>query len=358
MKPTSAHALFWLFLLTAVHTPLMANSCPTVVFKDSIVTGVTNEVGSPPKATSIEDSLLITIENPVAPDSNNQIEAGDLHLYLGFNQINLNPIECGCLKNTDTNGLLTCRFVLDHINRSEDEGWKKLLHSRKDDEWIKTSAKVSVGPSEGPVLKTKGGTILSFSLINQVLGGWAAFGLIATFGLFIYLVKNSNILRDAQPDPSSPNPSVTPSTQPRPWSLARCQMAFWFFLVLSSVIFLSLLFAEPFSAIPASILGLMGISSGTFLFAEVINPANQPNAVSPSAAVSQGFLTDILSDQTGVALHRFQLATWTVVLGSMFVAEVIGDLKMPDFDTTLLGLMGISAGTYIGFKIPSAPKPQ
>jgi hypothetical protein len=27
---------------------------------------------------------------------------------------------------------------------------------------------------------------------------------------------------------------------------------------------------------------------------------------------------------------------------------------MPDFNSTVLGLMGISAGTYIGFKIPSA----
>jgi hypothetical protein len=25
---------------------------------------------------------------------------------------------------------------------------------------------------------------------------------------------------------------------------------------------------------------------------------------------------------------------------------------MPEFDTTLLGLMGISSGTYIGFKFP------
>jgi hypothetical protein len=27
---------------------------------------------------------------------------------------------------------------------------------------------------------------------------------------------------------------------------------------------------------------------------------------------------------------------------------------MPDFSTNLLGLMGISAGTYLGFKIPEA----
>jgi hypothetical protein len=29
---------------------------------------------------------------------------------------------------------------------------------------------------------------------------------------------------------------------------------------------------------------------------------------------------------------------------------------MPDFSATLLGLMGISSGTYIGFKASDAPK--
>jgi hypothetical protein len=35
---------------------------------------------------------------------------------------------------------------------------------------------------------------------------------------------------------------------------------------------------------------------------------------------------------------------------------VFSQLAMPDFSATLLGLMGISSGTYIGFKIPDAPK--
>jgi hypothetical protein len=28
---------------------------------------------------------------------------------------------------------------------------------------------------------------------------------------------------------------------------------------------------------------------------------------------------------------------------------------MPDFDNTLLALMGVSSGTYLGFKIPEKP---
>jgi hypothetical protein len=71
---------------------------------------------------------------------------------------------------------------------------------------------------------------------------------------------------------------------------------------------------------------------------------------------SEGFLLDILRDETGVSFHRFQMAAWTVVLGFVFVISVYRSLAMPDFSATLLGLMGISAGTYIGFKIPDPPK--
>jgi hypothetical protein len=71
---------------------------------------------------------------------------------------------------------------------------------------------------------------------------------------------------------------------------------------------------------------------------------------------SQGLLRDILSDESGVSFHRFQMAAWTVVLGFIFVNAVYRDLAMPDFSATMLGLMGISAGTYIGFKIPNPAK--
>jgi hypothetical protein len=37
----------------------------------------------------------------------------------------------------------------------------------------------------------------------------------------------------------------------------------------------------------------------------------------------------------------------------MFVTNVYSQLAMPQFSATLLGLLGISAGTYVGGKIPS-----
>ena len=80
----------------------------------------------------------------------------------------------------------------------------------------------------------------------------------------------------------------------------------------------------------------------------------QVQALSPVAAtgVSRGFISDLLSDSSGYSFHRFQIFAWTIVLGIMFISSVYNRLSMPEFSATLLGLMGISSGTYIGFKFP------
>jgi hypothetical protein len=70
------------------------------------------------------------------------------------------------------------------------------------------------------------------------------------------------------------------------------------------------------------------------------------------AGASRGFFTDILSDAGGVSFHRFQIVAWTLALGAIFLGQVFNYLLLPDFDSTLLALTGISAGTYLGFKIP------
>jgi hypothetical protein len=75
-------------------------------------------------------------------------------------------------------------------------------------------------------------------------------------------------------------------------------------------------------------------------------------AADSSPTVSSGFLRDILSDSSGYSFHRFQIFAWTIVLGIIFMSSVYNNLTMPEFSPTLLGLMGLSAGTYIGFKFP------
>ena len=45
-----------------------------------------------------------------------------------------------------------------------------------------------------------------------------------------------------------------------------------------------------------------------------------------------------------------------IVLGVVFAWAVYRDMSMPEFDASLLTLMGISSGTYVGFKWPEKPK--
>ena len=46
------------------------------------------------------------------------------------------------------------------------------------------------------------------------------------------------------------------------------------------------------------------------------------------------------------------MLVWTVVVFFVFWGAVWNKLALPEFDNTLLALMGISAGAYLGFKFP------
>ena len=219
--------------------------------------------------------------------------------------------------------------------------------------------------------------------------------------LFVWLARASSIIRD--PWPELPPPQ-------RPYSLGRTQMAFWFFVVAVSYVLIWMITSD-LESLTESALGLIGISAATALSAAVAGSSKR-NAIkskpqnierektvlqeklndlgqqiascSPSTSLndlkreeaesnarliqvndeirdltavittrhSEGFVNDILTDADGVSLHRFQIVIWTILLGFIFDASIYKNLAMPEFSGTLLALMGISGGTYIGFKFP------
>ena len=66
---------------------------------------------------------------------------------------------------------------------------------------------------------------------------------------------------------------------------------------------------------------------------------------------------DLLTEEAGTYdFHRFQMLAWTLVLGAVFVAKVFTESTMPQFDSNLLLLMGISSGAYLGFKMAGPRK--
>jgi hypothetical protein len=86
------------------------------------------------------------------------------------------------------------------------------------------------------------------------------------------------------------------------------------------------------------------------LLAEGVTVTRQP------ATQKQSWISDILSDENGISFHRFQMLAWTLVLGAYFGVSIFKDYVMPEFDTQMLVLMGISSGTYLGFKLPEQAK--
>ncbi len=217
--------------------------------------------------------------------------------------------------------------------------------------------------------------------------------------------KSKSFLRDK--DTTAPD---------RPFSLGRVQMAFWFGLIWPAYVYIGLVTQDFSHIMTTTALVLMGISATTGLSAMLIDSDKQQQAAAlkaektaltqriidlqptvvaaaiaaaaPAAnlAAVPNFITvnndlqqaktrdqvvdyeltkvpttppsagtiidDLLRDATGISLHRLQIVIWTLTLGVVFVCGVCKNLVLPEFDTTLLTLMGISSGTYLGFKLP------
>jgi hypothetical protein len=259
------------------------------------------------------------------------------------------------------------------------EAWIALLSSH-----IKHKVGISVGPeNKSPFLSQAAFELRVFQwpwVISFIVF------LVFALGGFLYLAARSGVLREPGPTPSN--------GRPKAFSLARCQIAVWFFVILVSYIFI-LVITWDRNILSDSVLGLMGISAGTYLGAIMVDSSKRTDAQGQlpdlqaqlaqltalavptaddktkidalnnkikqlSAAVdpdeTHGLLVDILSDANGVSFHRFQMVAWTGVVVILFVKSVWTSLVLPELNGTLLGLMGISSGTYLGAKFPEQKK--
>lgn len=306
----------------------------------------------------------------------------------------------------------TLKFMLQRTEESR-EAWVRLLGRPKGT--VRRNIMVGVGTDERQ-LDVVPGAELTIDLVVFEIGPFivASVLLVVAIIAFWSLTKRSNIIRDS-------NPPQPPPGMKKPYSLARLQMAGWFFVVLASFLFIGVITGEY--GITDQALILIGIGTGTALGAAIIDAnrqetvdsdlakllpeqaelsatidslsiqrndlqqriASQPPGTADDVAkltalqvteatkqaelkvkdeiitdvkaklsspVSVGFIPDILTDAYGISFHRFQMFVWTIVLILLFLWGTFVSLAMPQFNTTLLALMGISSGTYLGFKIP------
>jgi hypothetical protein len=231
-----------------------------------------------------------------------------------------------------------------HLKRTTDntEAWSDLLGGPPIGRYFFVRpSRLSLGLQDASPIPT---TVRSF-MIERIDNFWFVAGVLLIGGMtlaLIQLTRKSDLLRAGGTAPVDEDGKELPKA----YSLARFQMAFWFALVISSYLFIWLITSAA-DTISTSVLILVGIGSGTALGAAVVD-AGKDRPAPPS----RGFWRDILSDPEGICFHRFQMFVWTLVLGIMFVSSVYYDLTMPEFNATLLAMQGISAGTYLGFKIP------
>lgn len=150
------------------------------------------------------------------------------------------------------------------------------------------------------------------------------------------------------------SPSILRESYNGVYSLGKSQMAFWGLLVILSFLGLWML-TGSMERIPPQVLALLGIS-GTTGLGSLLMTKSKLNGQTPRMSYSnwKKFLRDITDDGTGtgMSLQRLQVVAWTLILGMVFIRTVGKVMSMPEFSDTLLLLMGISNGLYLGFKFP------
>jgi len=162
-------------------------------------------------------------------------------------------------------------------------------------------------------------------------------------------------------------------------------LLWWTFIVLA--VFISIIMAS--GQIPTfnpSTLKLLGIGVLTTAAARIIDISDDEKFKTDVAAAatqalqgnaapipttlsrdqkSQGFWLDILSDKSGVSIHRLQAFIFNLVFGGWFIYKSIVSITaastktlatnidkiIPDIKDNNLILLGISAGTYVALKI-------
>jgi hypothetical protein len=183
-------------------------------------------------------------------------------------------------------------------------------------------------------------------------------------GLFLILAYYSNLLRDEISDPDAFDSNAKQIQQQHKWklmqtdapfSLTKVQFGIWTVIISATYIYLSLTKGDcADGSINKTALVLMGIFAGTAVASSIMdkNEIND-NRVRHQNAPSQGFFIDILSDDNGISLHRFQNFAWTIIAIAVYlykVSLVTTGCQMPELSDTLLALTGISSVTYLTLK--------
>ncbi len=147
---------------------------------------------------------------------------------------------------------------------------------------------------------------------------WALFAILTA--CIVLCDRKFNMLRDLS------------KASPRPYSFSRVQLAWWSVIIITAFTTIMLQTGHA-PNLHSSTLVLLGISAGTAAAARVIDLADQQNSLvfRHQDIKTTNFFLDLLSDQNGVSIQRFQALVFNVVFGIWFIASVLGNLGDPNY---------------------------
>lgn len=160
---------------------------------------------------------------------------------------------------------------------------------------------------------------------------------IAITGLL--LAFRSNILKDG-----------SEACDVKPYSFANTQLLWWTLIIVCTF---SMYYGEHLKMLELtrSSLILLGISLGTTTAAKIIdNTDKTTNAVRHQDKKGVNFIIDIISDENGISVHRFQAFVFNTIFGLIFLNYFFTEHKFIEFGDLELTLMGISSAAYLGLK--------
>lgn len=239
-----------------------------------------------------------------------------------------------------TTTLLTYRVTRDLTTAAARQNWKEVLVAANSGQPLA----ISTGLENGPAAQSR--ESVEFIVFRAGRLVWWFVAAVAGLVVFFVVAARTGALRDKEPA----GPEVTKPTE-RAFSLSRCQMALWTILTVYAYLFIWFLTGEYKATIPQSIVGLMGISLATFGTAAAVD-AEKAQRNRATVCKSEGLFKDLTTSAAGASLHRLQFEIWTLALAVVFVVTVWQTLAMPNFDATLLALMGATSGAYAGLKLP------
>lgn len=343
---------------------------------DPLAGKLTTADGTKPRVR-LGGSLTLSADSELAKSISKELVSatGTLTLYLDGVRIENLPVR----RLNEAGGTIEFEFVLKR-NAQDDENrkaWDALLQTQESYD-MDVDIAVGVGKTPQRLIDAEPNATLYVAEVEWIVTT-AVVALAILFGAFWLLIARSRMLRDEQTGF---------------FSLGKSQMAFWGILVVLTFIGVWIL-TGTMERIPPQALILLGISAGTGLSAVLIGRDDQAKRaatrqtrdkldveaqalktkqaggnITPAETVRldaiqaeikvidegleagqpKGFWRDIINDGRGTSFHRLQVVIWTLVLGAVFVGAVLQTISMPEFPETLLVLMGISNGTYLGFK--------